>query len=217
MGARDDMIEAAERLVAEHGIAAMSLREVQKAAGQRNKSAAHYHFGDRDGLIAAILTTRMAPINAERARRLTELDARPRPATARDLMEVMVEPLAAATLRPGSCWARFLAQGWTDPVLAEVVRRVAEGEAYRATRDRLVAAVHPDVPKPLRARRVDTVIGMLFLALAAAERQLADTGSLRLPVSAIVADLVDTGTAIITAPSSVTADPVPAGSHSGGT
>ena len=47
------MIDAGERLAAERGIAAMSLREVQAAAGQRNKSAAQYHFGSRTGLIEA--------------------------------------------------------------------------------------------------------------------------------------------------------------------
>lgn len=196
------MIDAAERLVAEHGIAAMTLREVQKVAGQRNKSAAQYHFGDREGLIAAIVATRMAPINHERARLLTRLDAAPSAPDARQLMSVMVGPLADATLRPGSCWARFLAQGWTDPTVATVVHRVAEGEAYRATRARLVEAVHTSVPEPLRERRVEIAIGTLFLALAAAERQLADAGHLRLPSDAITTDLVDTCTAIIAAPSS---------------
>lgn len=204
MGGRDEMIDAAERLVAEHGIAAMTLREVQKAAGQRNKSAAHYHFGDREGLIAAIVATRMAPINAERARRLAELDERRDAATAHELMTIMIAPLADATLRAGSCWARFLAQGSSDPVVAAVVRRVAEGEAYRATHARLVEAVHASVPTTLRERRVELAIGTLFLALAAAERQLAHTGELRLPRAAIVADLVDTCTAIVTAPSTST-------------
>jgi AcrR family transcriptional regulator len=56
-GARTAMVDAAERLMAERGIAAVSLREVQDAAEQRNKSAAHYHFGSREGLIRAIIET----------------------------------------------------------------------------------------------------------------------------------------------------------------
>ena len=54
------MIDAAERLAAERGMAAMSLREVQAAAGQRNKSAAQYHFGSRAGLIEARSCERFA-------------------------------------------------------------------------------------------------------------------------------------------------------------
>src|SRR5687768_9366109 len=109
------MIEAAERVAAERGMAAMSLREVQAVAGQRNKSAAQYHFGSRRGLIEAIVATRMGPINEQRAARLAALDAAGGAPELRSLVAVLVEPLAEATMRPGSCWARFLAQGIADP------------------------------------------------------------------------------------------------------
>jgi AcrR family transcriptional regulator len=202
VGAREQMIDAAERLAAEQGMAAMSLREVQAVAGQRNKSAAQYHFGSRQGLIEAIAGARMGPINEERRRRLDDLDAGDEPATTRQLMEVMVEPLAAATLRPGSCWARFLAQGYTDPELSEVVRRSFEGIAYRETRERLIASI-VHVPAPLRERRVDHAIGVLVLSLAAAEARRAGGGAgPSLPVPALVADLVDTCTALVDAPAS---------------
>ncbi|MCU1639860.1 MAG: taurine dioxygenase [Nocardia sp.] len=45
------MIDAAERLIAERGLAAVTLQDVQNAAGQSNRSAAKYHFGSRDGLL----------------------------------------------------------------------------------------------------------------------------------------------------------------------
>ena len=49
--ARQAIVEAAERLFAERGIEAVSLRDVSAAAGQRNHSAAQYHFGDRAQLV----------------------------------------------------------------------------------------------------------------------------------------------------------------------
>ncbi len=52
--AREQMILAAERLIAERGIDAVSLREIGATAGQRNNSAAQYHFGTKEGLVAAI-------------------------------------------------------------------------------------------------------------------------------------------------------------------
>jgi AcrR family transcriptional regulator len=166
------MIDAAERLAAERGMAAMSLREVQAASGQRNKSAAQYHFGSRRGLIEAIAAARMGPINEARRQRLAELDASGEPPSVRDLVEVIVHPLAEATMRPGSCWARFLAQSLTDPELSEVVRQRFEGRAYRDTCDRLVASIQ-HVPEPLRQRRVDHAVGVLVMSLAGAELRAA--------------------------------------------
>lgn len=201
MGAREQMIDAAERLVAEHGLAAMSLREVQKAAGQRNKSAAQYHFGSRHGLIEAIVAARMGPINEARFERLAAADAAPEPPTLRDLAVAMVEPLAEATLRPGSCWARFLRQSHADPEVSDVVARAASGRGFWATRDRLVeAATH--LPVVLRARRVDHAVGLTFLSLAIAEGRLAQHGTTAIPPAAVTADLVDSFLAIVEAPAS---------------
>jgi AcrR family transcriptional regulator len=201
VGAREEMIDAGERLAAERGIAAMSLREVQATAGQRNKSAAQYHFGSRTGLIEAIAASRMGPINEERRRLLDELDDREAPPTVRDVVAAIVHPIAAATMRRGSCWARFLAQGLADPEINEVVRRTFEAGPYRDALHRLLAAL-TDVPEALRQRRVDHAVGVLVLSLAATEAVLAGGGRARIPAAAQVADLVDICTAILEAPAS---------------
>ena len=57
--ARTQLLLAGERLIAEFG-PEVSLRDVAVAAGQRNNSAVHYHFGSRDGLIKAIIGHRQA-------------------------------------------------------------------------------------------------------------------------------------------------------------
>ncbi len=199
------MIEAGERIAAEQGLAAMSLREVQAASGQRNKSAAQYHFGSRHGLIEAIVARRMAPINEQRQARLAELDDAGEVPTVRQLVEVLVEPLAEATLRPGSCWARFLVQGYADPELSEVVRRTFEGRAYFDTLARLTErSTH--LPEAVRRRRVEHAVGLAVMSLAGAEARRASpgaaTGDLR--DDALVADLLDTCTAVIEAPASAT-------------
>jgi len=49
------ILRAAEQLMAERGIDGVSLREINRTANQGNASALHYHFGDRQGLLAAIL------------------------------------------------------------------------------------------------------------------------------------------------------------------
>ena len=187
------MIDAAERLIAEHGVAACSLREVQALAGQRNKSAAQYHFGSREGLVEAIVETRMAPINAARLARIEELDARGRGDDLRSLVEALVDPLADATLgRAGSAYARFLAHVLGDPKTSAAVGRHLQAESYRITRQRLAA--HLDfVPEELRQVRVERAIGLVIISLAAWED---------LPGSpeARVADLVDACVAVLRAP-----------------
>lgn len=198
------MIDAAERLAAEQGLAAMTLREVQTTAGQRNKSAAQYHFGDRRGLIEAIAATRMGPINEVRRRLLDDVDdlaGRGGAIEVRDLVSVLAVPLAEATMRPGSCWARFLFQGLADPELSEIVRRSFEAGPFRDVRQRLVDAA-TTVPDELRGRRVDHAIGVLVMSLAATETALNGNGPTPIPIAEQVVDLVDMCTAVIEAPAS---------------
>jgi len=193
------MVDAAERLVAERGIGSVSLREVQAASGQRNKSAAQYHFGSRDGLLEAVVVTRMAPVNARRLALLAELDAQGTPSL-RDIVAALIHPLAEATVgRPGSCYARFLAQAWTDPIASTLVERNLQGESHRAVRTRLVAQLD-HLPEPLRQGRVDRVLALVVLTLAAWE-----AGQVRRdapPLTARLADLVDSCVAVLEAPAS---------------
>lgn len=60
------LIRAAERLFADHGFKAVSLRQIGAAADQRNTSAVRYHFGDKDGLIEAIFERRQAELEGYR-------------------------------------------------------------------------------------------------------------------------------------------------------
>lgn len=199
-GAREQMIDAAERLAAEHGLGAMSLREVQAAAGQRNKSAAQYHFGSRSGLIEALVSSRMGPINERRLQMLAALDDQAEPATHRQLVAVLIEPLAERTLGdPHSCWARFLVQGFSDPELSDVVRTSFDGRGYRQIRTRLADSLH-HVPPALRMRRVDQATALAVSTLAGAEARRGEP----LAPATQVADLLDICTAVLEAPVSAT-------------
>jgi AcrR family transcriptional regulator len=60
---RARIMRAAEQLFAARGIEGVSLREINRVAGQSNTGAVQYHFGDREGLLKGVI---------ERHRRDTE-------------------------------------------------------------------------------------------------------------------------------------------------
>ena len=93
-GAPSELISAAERLFATRGIDGVSLREVTRAAGQRNTTALQYHFGDREGLLRALVEKHMDDVAADRAEFLDRVCPR-QELTVRDGAEALVGPLVA--------------------------------------------------------------------------------------------------------------------------
>ncbi|HVW81137.1 MAG TPA: TetR family transcriptional regulator [Mycobacteriales bacterium] len=85
------LIDAALALCAEQGPDAPSLADITAAAGQRNVSAIQYHFGSREGLLAAVLAPFTARVRAAREELIAAagLDCSPRAAA-----RAFVEPLA---------------------------------------------------------------------------------------------------------------------------
>jgi AcrR family transcriptional regulator len=55
---RELILITAERLFAERGIAAVPLRDIGIAAGQKNNVAVQYHFGDRETLVREVVRFR---------------------------------------------------------------------------------------------------------------------------------------------------------------
>lgn len=72
---RAQLIRAAERLFADRGVEAVSLREINRDAGQRNATALQYHFGDRRSLVHAILAKHELAVEASRHALLDEIEA----------------------------------------------------------------------------------------------------------------------------------------------
>jgi AcrR family transcriptional regulator len=69
------ILDAAEKLFADNGFSATSIRAVIKEAGV-NTAAVHYHYGSREALIVAVLERRAEPVNIERLRLLDALEAK---------------------------------------------------------------------------------------------------------------------------------------------
>ncbi len=92
--APERLVAAAEELFAERGIDAVSLREINRAAEQGNASALQYHFGDRAGLLRAVLA-KHAPAVEARRHALLDRYVDHGSSDLRELAAAFVEPLAA--------------------------------------------------------------------------------------------------------------------------
>lgn len=63
---REKLMDAAVRLWADRGVEVTTLNEIHSAADQRNASALHYHFGNREGLLAAVFERHVPGIRSRR-------------------------------------------------------------------------------------------------------------------------------------------------------
>jgi AcrR family transcriptional regulator len=113
---RERLIAAAEELFAANGIQAVSLREIVRASGARNTAALQYHFGDRAGLVRAVLEKHHLDVDTRRHAMLDAYEAEgelDRWALARAL----VQPLAAKLADPdgGSAYLQILAELMNRP------------------------------------------------------------------------------------------------------
>jgi AcrR family transcriptional regulator len=108
------LLDAAERLFAERGIGGVSLREINREAGARNAIAVQYHFGDRTGLVRAVLDRHRPDIDARRHAMLDQIDADGE-ADLRAYAAALVRPAAAklsdlSGRRHLQIWAELLAR-----------------------------------------------------------------------------------------------------------
>jgi AcrR family transcriptional regulator len=162
---KDALLDAAERLIALRGFE-VPLRDIAKAAGQRNNSAVNYHFRSRQDLLDAVVARRLLPMELERERMLGELDADDT-GDVHALMRILVLPL----LRLESThYARFLQV--VGPRLRTEPHDSAE-TAWPRVLDALSNAV-PAADRRIRRRRVAAVATAMFALAAEYERSAQD-------------------------------------------
>ena len=113
------LLDAAERGFAEHGFEGASLRALTRAAGL-SVSAANYHFGSKDELLAAVVRRRVRPLNERRLAALDALEARAAAPALEALLDAYLRPVFerhAAARREGRATLprQFAARLYCDP------------------------------------------------------------------------------------------------------
>jgi AcrR family transcriptional regulator len=107
---RERILRRAEQLFARHGVEGVTLRQIARAARQRNVAAVQYHFGGKQELLDAILGVHLDGIDR---RRRELLDAHERMGEMEDidaLLSVLVDPLVEKLDEPsGRAYLRIQA------------------------------------------------------------------------------------------------------------
>ncbi len=188
--ARERIIVAAERLIAERG-QAVPLRDIAAAAGQRNNSAIQYHFGSRDGLIEAVVEHRLATLEVRRLELLAEQAGSGQPPGIHGLLEALVVPMFELGERHGIWhYARFLEQIHTHPAVTDAANLERAGRTsvrvIMQGLDRELTAL----PPRLRVRRLRALTTMLFALLADRERAT-EAGSVRTEDAQAWGEIID--------------------------
>ncbi|MGW0808574.1 TetR/AcrR family transcriptional regulator [Nonomuraea sp. NPDC002799] len=170
---REQLLTAAERLFAEHGVFAVSNRQVSEAAGQGNNAAVGYHFGAKADLVRAIVRKHAALIERIRARMVAETGDS---MEVRDWVACLVRPFTEhlAALGSPTWYARFGAQVMTDPALREIMKDEAlTSPSLHRILDGLNRCL-PALPTEVRAERDDMASQLMVHVCAGRERALAE-------------------------------------------
>jgi AcrR family transcriptional regulator len=102
------LLDAAERLIGERGVDAVSVRAINAAAGS-NVAAAHYHFGSKAALVRAVLDRRMTTLAQDRRARLTAIEHEASPAPAAVAAVIVLPLYEFGETSEGAAYVRFLA------------------------------------------------------------------------------------------------------------
>ncbi|MEE4361366.1 MAG: TetR/AcrR family transcriptional regulator [Pseudomonadales bacterium] len=153
-----NLILSALDLFAREGIDAVSMRTINSAAGARNASAVHYHFGNKLGIIEAIISFIKEELDGHRLPMLEALEARQgtdAPPGCREVMWAVFRPYIQLNKTPGygRSAIRFLARLQTD-MNAEIQALLNRDPHEIAQRiDSQLAHALPSLPADVRRTR----------------------------------------------------------------
>jgi AcrR family transcriptional regulator len=172
---REAILTAAERLFAEHGVYAVSNRQVSEAAGQGNNAAVGYHFGTKADLVRAIESKHRIPIEALREQmvaRSTESSG------LREWVACLVCPLTEHLEELGNptWYARFAAQAMADPAYHDIITKGALASPSLVQVIKGIDRCLPDLPASVHTERNTMARNLLMHTCAEWERALADGG-----------------------------------------
>jgi len=193
---RQSLMRSAERLFAERGVQSVSLREIAVAAGQRNHSAAVYHFGDKRELIECVLERHSDPLQAGWLKELSRLD-QANVGSVAELVAIMVRSIVAKLddADGGREYLAICAELISNRAYPILQMRVSRGPGALEIGRRLAAQV-AHLPMELTVLRMTRLAAVLYSSISEYAR-MSETSS-ETTRDALVEDLVGSMVALIT-------------------
>ena len=174
---RARIIDTAELLYAEKGIDNVTLLSINEAADQSNRNAAAYYFGNKQGLLEAVLNRHATAINERRLTLLAELERRAE-LRLEDVVSAIVVPLAAKLAEgpSGIAYIRINGQLMESPEFAALRTKLGIDLKNNKRLARLFQRFVPHASRQMRDFRSMLVESVMYHGLSAyASRHLRDT------------------------------------------
>ena len=152
---RDNIKVAARKLFAEHGLEAVTVRQIVAEAGAKNGGSLNYYFKSKDSLIVELINDLFNDLSRVWLEKLSELDRKGGPTSVRDIVDIIVRgPDADAFSDPSPTANRFLAgvlfmrrkelADFLDQMNFHVFRHLLQQ----------IAKLHPDISEPVMRQRL---------------------------------------------------------------
>jgi len=174
------ILNAAERLFADHGFEGTSIRDIVDSA-KVNLAAIHYHFRSKEALLEAVLTRRISLVNDARIERLeaAETAAAPRSPSVEEVLRALIVPVVEFAQRDesGATFVQLMSRMFTEPrfSLTNFLGRQF-GETIARFSNALVRAL-PQIPREIVLWRAFFTIGAMHHLLCSAKKiDLLDKG-----------------------------------------
>lgn len=171
---RERLLETAERLFAERGVEAVSVRDITQAA-KANLNAINYHFGTKEELITEVFTRRLLPLGEARLRALKAVEqaAGGRPPRLEAVLEAVVRPEVEQALDSARGWpafAKLMARSFLDPnpVVEKAIRTYLEPSFEHM--DAVILRSMPGLKRKDVVWRMHLLMGALHQSLLAQNR-----------------------------------------------
>jgi AcrR family transcriptional regulator len=166
---KQQIINVAERLFAEHGFAGTTLRNVISEAGV-NLAAVHYHFGSKEELFRAVVARFARPVVDRELSLLAELSVGTELPSVEAILTAIFKPsleILSQNEDTRMIRAQFMGRCRTEP---EPIQTIANAEFAAAT-DTFLDVLQQVLPEQSRSKlswKLDLVIAMLIRVLTEA-------------------------------------------------
>lgn len=178
---RQQIKNAARRLFATRGLDAVSIRDIVRAAGQKNAGSINYYFKSKDDLLKELIHDVAKLLDDDHNRRLDMLEAAGGPKSIREIVSILI---TYPTMEADGPFEDEYALRFLNMVLInhrDLMFAALEGGVDSGTR-RCIAYLRRfarDMPPTLLSQRLMLVITYLFAAASSREASLAKTRSPR--------------------------------------